>query len=61
MFDNFIKQKEDSMTDNIDPRHLETMRTIIMKAKKSEENRKKMIKIKEYENLEKIEKSEKKL
>ena len=61
MFDNFIKQKEDSMTDNIDPRHLETMRTIIMKAKKSEENRKKMMKIKEYEHLEKIEKSEKKL
>ena len=37
------------------------MRTIILKAKKSEDNRKKMVRIKEYENMEKIEKSEKKL
>lgn len=61
MLDKFIQQKEESMTDNVDPKHLETMRTIILKAKKSEDNRKKMVRIKEYENMEKIEKSEKKL
>lgn len=45
----------------MDPKQLEIMREIIMKAKQKEENLKRMQEIKEYENSVKIEKNEKKI
>lgn len=44
----------------MDPKHLETMRNIILKATKVDQNLKKQKEIKDYENMIKIEKTEKK-
>ena len=44
---------------NIDPEHIEIMRTVVMKAKKNQDNRSKMKKEQEYDNYRRKEKLDK--